>query len=118
MKESPLFSKTFDLTKWLIENTARFPRNQRAVLAKRIEDAVLRFYEHILRAAKIAADRSESLEEANFELERLKLYLRLAADLQFLSLRQYEFSTGMVVEIGRLLGGWMKKQSVTDDKNS
>lgn len=92
-----------------MEHTNRFPKSQRFVLAKRIEDAVLNFYDLLLRAVKIEKSKKDSLGEASFELERLKHYLRLSKDMGLFSLKQYEYSTGALVEIGRLLGGWLKK---------
>ena len=80
-------------------------------MAKRIEEAVLNFYDLILFAVKEERDKKEVLNNASFELERLKHYLRLCKDLNILSIRQYEYSSKEIVEIGRLLGGWIKKVS-------
>lgn len=52
MKASPIFVKTYDFTKWLLEHTIKFPKSQRFVMAKRIEDAVLNFYDLLLLAVK------------------------------------------------------------------
>ncbi|MCG6538067.1 MAG: hypothetical protein L7F78_25965, partial [Syntrophales bacterium LBB04] len=41
IQESPIFIKTYDFTKWLLEHTIRFPKSQRFVMAKRIEEAAL-----------------------------------------------------------------------------
>ena len=109
IQESPIFIKTYDFTKWLLEHTIRFPKSQRFVMGKRIEEAALDFYDCLLLAVKIEKDRKETLQRASFELERLKHYLRLSKDLELFSLRQYEYSSTAVVEIGRLLGGWLKK---------
>jgi hypothetical protein len=109
MKESPLFIKSYDLTKWLLEHTGKFPRNQRHVLAQRIEDASLSFQERLLWATKEPDCRVATLKEASYELERLKLSIRLAMDLKLFSLQQYEYVSRMVSEVGNLLGGWMKK---------
>jgi len=109
IQESPIFIKTYDFTKWLLEHTIRFPKSQRVVMGKRIEEAALDFYDCLLLAVKIEKDRKETLQRASFELERLKHYLRLSKDMELFSLRQYEYSSTAVVEIGRLLGGWLKK---------
>ena len=109
MKESPIFVKTYDFTKWLLEHTIKFPKSQRFVMAKRIEEAVLNFYDLLIFAVKGVKDNKNILNEASFELERLKHYLRLCKDLNLLSIKQYEYSSKEIVEIGRLLGGWMKK---------
>lgn len=42
MQESPLFTKTYDFTKWLLEHTIKFPKSQRFVMAKRLEEAILK----------------------------------------------------------------------------
>jgi hypothetical protein len=78
-------------------------------MAKRIEEAVLNFYDLLLLAVKNEKDRKNILNDASFELERLKHYLRLCKDMNILNLRQYEYSSKEIVEIGRLLGGWIKK---------
>ncbi len=77
-------------------------------MAKRIEEAILNFYDLLILAVK-EKDKKEVLQRASFELERLKHYLRICKDLNILSIRQYEYSSKAIVEIGNLLGGWMKK---------
>lgn len=78
-------------------------------MARRIEEAALDFSDCLLRAVKIEKDRKETLQLASFELERLKQYVRLSKDLGLFSLKQYEYSSTALVEIGRLLDGWLKK---------
>ena len=111
MQESPIFSKTFDLLAWLLPATLKFPRAQRFVLAKRLQDAAFNFYEAITAAALSEKRKAYHLEQADIELQRLRLYLRLSFRLQFLNIGQYEHVSRMVVEMGKLLGGWRKKTS-------
>jgi hypothetical protein len=109
IKESPIFVKTYDFVKWLLEHTIKFPKSQRFVMAKRVEEAILNFYDLLILAVKEGGDKKVILNKAGFELERLKHYLRLCKDLNVLNIRQYEYSSKEIVEIGRLLGGWLKK---------
>lgn len=83
IQESPILTKTYDFTKWLLEHTTRFPKSQRFVMGRRIEEALLDFYDALLRAAKFEAQRKEILHQASFELERLKHYLRPALQVCF-----------------------------------
>ena len=107
MGDSPLFVKTYDLLKYLMPVTQKFPRSQRFVLAKRIEDAALDFYEYLLEARKVdVLTRRGVLRRADVELEKLRLHLRLSMELQYLKFPQYEHASGYVVEIGRMLGSW------------
>lgn len=107
MQESPIFVRTFDLLAWLLPVTLKFPREQRFVLAKRLQDAAFNFYEAIT-AAGLGANAGRSLAQADVELQRLKLYLRLSHRLELFSPGQYEHAARMAVEIGKLLGGWRK----------
>jgi hypothetical protein len=52
--------------------------------------------------------RRERLERADEALVRMKVYLRLAAQLGWLAPAQHQHIAGMYAEIGRLLGGWQK----------
>lgn len=111
MKESPLFSKTYDLTRWLLEHTAKFPRHQRSVLGRHIEEAVLGINDQLLLAVKNASGRATAQMLASYGLERLKLYMRLSLDLHICSIPQYEYASRQIVEVGNLLGGWIKKSN-------
>ncbi len=108
MKESPIFTKTFDLLAWLLPATLKFPKEQRFVLAQRTQMAAFNFYEEIT-AASISEQKAVHLGQADIELQRLRLYLRLCQRLQLFSKGQYEHVSIMVEEIGRLLGGWLRK---------
>ena len=41
-------------------------------------------------------------------MAKLKAYIRLSFNLKFLPMNKYEIWSGMVVEIGKMLGGWLK----------
>ena len=108
MIEYPIFSKTYDLLAWLLTHTQKFPKSQRFVLAKRVEDAALNFQALLIKARKVTgAARAETLTLADVELEMLRISLRLCQDLKLLSFAQYEFGSKQIVEIGKLLGAWM-----------
>jgi hypothetical protein len=107
-----IFTRTFDLLDWLLPRTEKFPRTQRFVVTKRLQDAALDFQEAIFRAnVKSGAERATHLREASACLDMLRLYLRLAHQWGWLTSGQYEHVSRMVAEIGRLLGGWIKQSS-------
>ena len=109
MQESPIFTRTFDMLVWLLPATMLFPKGQRFVLAQRVQQAGLNFYEAITAAA-VSSKAGRHLEQADIELQRLRLHLRLSHRLDLMSMGQYEHISKMVVEIGKLLGGWYKKE--------
>ena len=109
--QSPIFVKTHDLLIWLLQHTAKFPKNERFRMAKRVEDSAFRFYDLIARATKSGDKRRSVLLEADLELDRLRLTVRLCVELKLLNDAQYEYAAAALVEIGRLLGGWIKTAS-------
>ncbi|MFZ5517077.1 MAG: diversity-generating retroelement protein Avd [Candidatus Zhuqueibacterota bacterium] len=116
MQESPLFIKTYDFLKWLLEHTQQYPKSQRFVLAQRVNDAALNFHELLIKATK-SMKKLPVLYEADYELERLRLNLRLSKDLALLKFNHYEHGARQLTEIGKLLGGWIKKiQEGTEKK--
>ena len=52
--------------------------------------------------------RLRKLDLADAELDKVRLYLRLASRWTWLSPGQYQHAAGYVTEMGRLLGGWKK----------
>ena len=109
MQESPIFVKSLETLRWVLDHTKKFPKHQRFVMAKRIEEAALDFHDCLIGATKASGGKATSLDEADFHLERLKTYNRLCRDLKLLSFGQYEHLAGRLDELGRLLGGWRKR---------
>ncbi len=109
MKQSPIFIKSYETMVWLMNHTKKFPKNQRFLMAKRMEEASLDFYEQLNRAARRKdVGVGKALSEADEVLANLKMYNRLCKDLKLLSFNQYEYLAASLDEIGRLLGGWKK----------
>ncbi len=93
---------------WLLAHTAKFPKEERFRLAKRIDDALF----DVHKSLTMAVYRSETkphLQEADLHLNLLRAYLRLALELKYTAPNQYRHATEHISEIGRLLGGWLKK---------
>jgi cytosine/adenosine deaminase-related metal-dependent hydrolase len=109
MKESPIFTKTYDLLLWLLPATTKFPREYRFLLTKAVQETALRFQERLIEAS-VGRGRTtnRALAQADVELTKLRFYLRLSIDLQLFRENQYRHVSLMVAEIGRLLGGWRK----------
>jgi len=51
IKESPIFTRTYDLLRWLLPATVKFPRQQRFVLAEAVQRTALSFHETLIEAA-------------------------------------------------------------------
>ena len=106
MKESPLFAKSYDFIRWLIPQTVKFPREQRFVVAERLQTTAMDFME-CLYFATDKPRQAEALNQADVKLKQLRFYLRLSHDLELMDTRRYEHASRLLEEIGRLLGAWI-----------
>jgi hypothetical protein len=106
-KQSPIFSKTSDFILWLLDHTEKYPKSERFRLARRLEDSAFAFYDLLIQAAR-SKQKRRILLQADLELDKLRLYMRMAQQRRLASQSQYRFASGSLVEMGRLLGGWLK----------
>lgn len=116
MPNEPLtiFTRTYDFLSWLLPHARNFPRSDRFVVTKRLQDAALDFQERIIEANRLRGrERLVRLRQADAALDKVRLYLRLVNRWQWLSAGQYLHVSKMVKEIGDLLGGWIKQTSGT-----
>jgi hypothetical protein len=64
-----------------------------------------------LTVARYERPNRRYLEKANLRLELLRIQTRLAKDLQCLKGTSYEFAVKGLDEIGRMVGGWLRKSA-------
>ncbi len=86
-----------------------FPLFHRFGLGERVTRLGLNLQETLIAAGlQRGSERHSLLAQADVQLAQLRQTLRMCKDLQLLSIGQYEHIATMLVEIGRLLGGWQK----------
>ena len=109
MRESPIFSRTYDMLLWLLPQATKFPRTYRFTLAERVQRRALDLQETLIAAGlRRGPEQAARLREADTQLAQLRQTIRLCKDLSLLTLKQYEHAAALLAEIGRLLGGWQK----------
>jgi hypothetical protein len=92
---------------WLIPHLDKFPRNRRFTLGERLESGLLGVLEQLVAAA-YSRDKDDLLRSANLRLETVRHLWRLAHELQTIPTRQYEHGAGLLLNLGRQLGGWRR----------
>ena len=118
-QEMPIFIRTFDFLTWLLPVTNHFPRAHRHTFTCRLLDAAFELREQLEAANhRLGKQRFAHLQRVDEELDRVRLYLRLAARWGWLSAGQHQHVARMVTEIGRLLGGWQKVTLATESSAS
>ena len=85
----------------------QFPKSEKFSLAADIKHCMNLVLERAIEAQKKYYKKT-TLQELDVELEKLRNYLRLSQELRFLPFKKYEVWSGQLVEIGKMLGAWMK----------
>ena len=104
----PALEKYYQFLLWLIPTIEKFPRSQKFLLGDRIQTTALDTLEALIEAT-YSRERQKHLTRANLNLEKLRFFFRLSWNLHYLDNRRYEHAARKLEEIGRLLGGWIKK---------
>ncbi len=100
--------KAYRFVLWLVPTVEKFPRSQEFLLGDRLQTTALSVLEGIVEATYVR-NRVPILRRVNLLIEKMRLLIRLAMDLHYLDLRRYEFAARHLNEIGRLVGGWLKR---------
>ena len=84
-----------------------FPRSYRFTVGERLIGNGLDLLTTLVEAA-YARDKGVLLRKASGLVNTTRYLLRLSKDLKMMSMDAYGFSTGLLDEIGRMVGGWEK----------
>jgi hypothetical protein len=85
----------------------QFPKSEKFTLAADIKRAMMRLLELIIRC-NMSREKYRFFNDIDVELELLRGYIRLAKELEFLPFNKYENWSKLLVEIGKMVGGWRK----------
>ena len=110
MEELKILQKTFDMINYAYPALAQYPNGEKFALVADIKRCMDVMLERIIEANKKYYKKT-TLQELDVEVEKLKAYVRLSYNLGFLPPKKYEQWSGLVVEIGRMVGGWIKSVS-------
>lgn len=104
----PIFKKSYDFLKEFYIFQLDFPKKDRYTIGQRCENYLLDILEGIIVAAQSKNNKLATLERTSAKLDLLKVFIRLASDLEILSDKRYIVCQSYLQEIGRMLGGWIK----------
>ncbi len=86
-----------------------FPKKDRYTLGQRLETITLEVLEAFFQIPRSKGpEKILLLQKASAKLDVLKVFIRLAKDTQSLDNRKYLQLEQPLVEIGKMLGGWLK----------
>ena len=107
LQDLVIFQKVYDLILWMYPLINKFPKKQRFVLGQQLENALLDILKSIIQANQ-ERNKLEILKQVSIDLDKFRILFRLAKDLRFMSIKQYQFGAEKINEVGKILGGWMK----------
>ena len=110
MEELKIQQKTFEMMEYAYGALAQFPKGEKFALVVDIKRCMDTILERIIEANKKYYKKT-TLQELDVEIMKLKAYIRLSYKLGFLPIKKCELWSEKVVEIGRMVGGWIKSTS-------
>lgn len=106
-QEFLVIKRGYDFSKWLLHHTGKFPKSYRFSVAAKLENAILEFIE-LVSIANVRKDKRSLLGQADEALVKMRLLFRLSYEMRFINLKSYEHGSKQIIELGKLLGGWIK----------
>lgn len=100
-----VFQKLYDLYLYTHKSVMKFPKCERFLLSNKLLEANLEML-RLTIVANSKSDRKEELKQISVLLDIFRIQVRVAKDLNLLSVKRYVHFVELVNEIGRLLTGW------------
>lgn len=107
-----ILQRTKDLMKYLYITWVKYPRSEKLGFVSDYKKTLFQFLIYIITAQKKYFKKT-TLQDADVQLELLRLFNDLSYDMQFIDEKRYQLISEGLCEIGRLLGGWIKSQKET-----
>jgi four helix bundle protein len=105
--ELKLLQKIFDMMEYAYPALQQFPKSEKFALVTDIKHSMDVLLERCIEAQKKYYKKT-TLQDMDVEILKLRTYVRLSHKLGFLPMKKYEVWSGMLVEMGKMLGGWLK----------
>ena len=116
--EPVIFHKVSQLYRLVHDRVSRFPKTSRHTLGVRIELTIIEIIEYLYLAhSKRGNSRLLILNRVDVQLRVLFMHLRLAHSTRCLNDAGFAEISTMAVEIGKMLGGWMKQTKAHEGKS-
>jgi hypothetical protein len=108
-----VYQKWEDMAKYVYVALQSYPKSEKFTIAADTRNALMLVGRYIYRANNVPKlERRKALEQADIALVDLKLLIRMGMVLELLPIKKYEIASAQAVEIGRMLGGWLKSTTV------
>jgi len=107
MEDLKIIQKTYDMIEYGYSAIAQFPKSEKYALGNDMKRCMHQILEYEIVGHKKYYKKT-TLRDLDVEVTKLRAYTRLAKDLGFLPFKKYEVWSRFNVEIGKMVGGWIK----------
>ncbi len=109
MDSLPLINLTYEIYKFIVDTNTKLPKRFKHSLGESIENSVISLLESLIIAKNAPKPlKSNYLIKAQSIQEILMLKFRLMLELGLANETRIFQTQAKLVEIGRMLGGWLK----------
>ena len=106
MAEMIIQQKVFQMIKYGYICLQQYPKSEKFALVVDIKRCMNTILERVVEGSK-KDHKKTTLRDLDVEVAKLKVYIRLSHELGFLPLKKYELWSEKVVEIDKMVGGWI-----------
>ena len=111
-KELKIKTKIEDMMIYAYPALAQFPRGEKYGIVTDIKHIMNEMLGLCIDIEKKRTKKT-TIENLDRENTRLKCYLRICHELHFLPTKKYGYWEGLLVEIGKMIGGLLKAEAQT-----
>ncbi len=108
-RDAPLYVDAYDLSLALLRLSSKLPSRAFDLLGEDLADESKQLLYQVSLALSAPEQRVAAVEAADQSLLRLRLLLRLAEDLTWISASQVLVFQEKISGMGKMLGGWKKR---------
>lgn len=108
MKDLIILTKLEELDAYSHIAVIQFPKYEKFVLATEIRNTLNNIIKLTIRAGKLYHKKT-TLQDLDIEVEFLRNLIRKSHRLKYINIKRYEIWMNHVNEIGKMVGGWIKK---------
>lgn len=102
-----IYQKTLESLKYAYIALKQFPKSEKFSLAAEVRSSYYKIIKLIIEANR-KTKKLTDLFTLDTELVFLKSLIHLSHELKFIDVKKYEVLSKQLVEIGKILGGWIK----------
>lgn len=109
LRKVPIFAKTYTLYKTFYGYLQSFPRKDRYALGQKCETVLIEILEAVVLASSLPKqEKLPILKGASSKVDILRVLFEFGRDLKIIENKKYQTLDSMLLEIGKMLGGWIK----------